>query len=181
MDKKKLAEKLSSLIQDKDFVVKLAQTESDEEAKKLFAENGCELEIEKIKLIRDTLSALIKGEIEISEKDLENISGGADVNYKKVLAVALGATLVIGLGVAGVHALSGSKTPPAAVESATGQKFIRGASKVAGAVARAAAPVAEVAARPTWPQSFWGIFSKNQRIKNEAMRAGGKVVAYLAE
>lgn len=41
MDKEQLVEKLSSLIQDPNFVVKLTETKSKEEAAKLFADNGC--------------------------------------------------------------------------------------------------------------------------------------------
>ncbi len=103
MSKEKLAEKLSLLIKDKDFVVKLAQTKSDEEAVKLFVDNDCELEAEKVKIVRDILNSLIEGEIEISEKDLENVSGGINIGYKKALAIALGVT-ALSIGAAGAGA-----------------------------------------------------------------------------
>ena len=129
MDKEKLTKKISSLIQDPKFVLKLAETKSDEEAVKLFADNGCELAADKVKFVRDTLNSLLKGDIEISEDDLENISGGR-IDTAKVVAVALAATIVIGAPL-GVWALSGSKEAPPQQQ---GSGWGAGA-KVAGKVA----------------------------------------------
>lgn len=180
MDKEQLAKKLSALFQDKDFVFKLAETKSDEEAIKLFAENDCELEPEKVKFVRDTLDSLLKGEIEISEEDLENISGGSgEVDYKKVLAVALGATIVLGGGALLVSNLKGAPPPQPPQPSFWGN-IAQGAGQVGKAALPIAGAMAQVAAQPTYWQSFTGLFSKKQRMVNAGLQAAGTVVANMA-
>ncbi len=186
MDKEKLAEKLSLLIQDKDFVLKLAETKSDEEAVKLFAENGCgELKPEKVKIVRDTLNSLLKGEMKISEDDLENISGGA-VDYTKVLAVALATTVVIGgMGAIGNYALKHSNsTPPVPQAPTAGERAMNMAGKageaiapvVADALRAAAGTVAGNAGRSTWGNwAYVGTFGLIGSPRSPAQNAASAI------
>ena len=170
MNKEKLAQKISSLIQDKDFVLKLAETKSDAEAAKLFADNDCELTADKVKLVRDTLNSFLKGDIEISEDDLENVSGGR-IDATKVLAVALAATLVIGGTYVATRPSQGASASPKSGGSwliNVGAAAGKAAAKVGGAVARKAA-------QPTNWQLIQGVFSKKQRLINTGMQSLGDV------
>jgi hypothetical protein len=181
MNKEQRIEKLSSLIQDPNFVLKVSKTKSNEEAAKLFADNGCEIAADKVKLVRDTLNSLLKGDIKISEDDLENISkmsekdlenvSGGQLDTTKVLAVALAATVVIG-GTA--WAVSANSSNPAPQQSSSDQLKNAAAGtllKAGIAAEKMGRAYAGVKIKPTALQRMWAWVSRDQAAKNAAWDA----------
>ncbi len=83
MDNKKLAE----LMQDKDFMKKILEAATEEEVKKLFSERGVELGEGDIELLAKIISQAAENEGKLSEKDLENISGGEIIPNNFVFAL----------------------------------------------------------------------------------------------
>ena len=75
------AEKLEELFKDEDFVKELAPTSNAAEAQAVFAAHGLELTPEEVKAISQQCAGCIKkleeNDGELSEEDLEQISGGA--------------------------------------------------------------------------------------------------------
>ena len=75
------AEKLEELFKNEDFVKELAPTSSAAEAQGVFAAHGLELTPEEVKAISQQCAGCIKkleeNDGELSEEDLEQISGGA--------------------------------------------------------------------------------------------------------
>ena len=73
-------EKLTTLLQDEAFVEKLIAQENDTDVQALLKENNIELSLEEIALIKKKVDArLSSGSDELSDDDLENVAGGADV------------------------------------------------------------------------------------------------------
>lgn len=74
-----MKEKLNTLLQDEAFLEKLVALETDTEVQSLLAENGVELSIAEITAIKAGVAAQLGENEELSEDDLENVAGGADV------------------------------------------------------------------------------------------------------
>lgn len=73
-------EKWNELLQDEAFLEKLLNLESDTEVQAFLAENGVELSLTEIASIKAGIeSRLAADDAELSEDDLENVAGGADV------------------------------------------------------------------------------------------------------
>ena len=93
------AEKLEDLFKDTAFVKELAPTASPAEAQAVFAAHGLELTIEEIKGISQQCAGCIKkleeNDGELSEEDLEQISGGSFRNAfnHAVAGAAIGAVI----------------------------------------------------------------------------------------
>ena len=72
-------DKLNILLQDKSFLEKLISLETDAEVQAFLAENGIELSITQIITIKNGIAAKLGENEELSEDELESISGGADI------------------------------------------------------------------------------------------------------
>lgn len=72
-------DKLNILLQDKSFLEKLVSLETDAEVQSFLAENGIELSITQIITIKNGIAAKLGENEELSEDELKNISGGADI------------------------------------------------------------------------------------------------------
>lgn len=72
-------DKLNILLQDKSFLEKLVSLETDAEVQAFLAENGIELSITQIITIKNGIAAKLGENEELSEDELKNISGGADI------------------------------------------------------------------------------------------------------
>jgi len=72
-------EKLNTLLEDQDFIEKLTSAETDAEVQALLAENGVELTLEEINAVKKGVEARISEDGELSEDELENVAGGADI------------------------------------------------------------------------------------------------------
>lgn len=70
-------EKINALMEDEGFVESILQLETAEEVQKAFADKGVDLTVQDIEAIKDAVIAKTEGEL--SEDDLENVAGGADV------------------------------------------------------------------------------------------------------
>ena len=88
-------EKLNSLLQDKAFLEKLLALETETDVQALLAENGVELTIAEIAAIKSGIEAKLGENEELSEDDLENVSGGSVAAI--ITAVATG---LVALGTA---------------------------------------------------------------------------------
>lgn len=74
-----MSEKLNTLLKDEAFLAKLVSLETDTEVQAFLAENGVELTIAEIAAIKAGVAAQLGENEELSEDDLENVAGGADV------------------------------------------------------------------------------------------------------
>ena len=75
-----MIEKWNELLQDEAFLEKLLNLESDTEVQTLLAENGLELTLAEIASIKTGIESRLSSDSEdLSEDDLENVAGGADV------------------------------------------------------------------------------------------------------
>ena len=90
MDNKKLAE----LMQDKAFMEKVLEATTEEEVKKLFSQRGIELTDGDIEFLAKAIAKAAKNEGQLSEKDLENISGGGNASAVEA-GVGIGAGLML--------------------------------------------------------------------------------------
>ena len=95
------AEKLEELFKNEDFVKELAPTSSAAEAQAVFAAHGLELTPEEVKAISQQFAGCIKkleeNDGELSEEDLEQISGGVFGGDTTGLMIEFGtASAVIG-------------------------------------------------------------------------------------
>ena len=95
------AEKLEELFKDEDFVKELAPTASIAEAQAVFAAHGLELTPEEVKAISQQCAGCIKkleeNDGELSEKDLEQIAGGALSVDNLMAGFALGGAIIGGI------------------------------------------------------------------------------------
>ncbi len=91
------AEKVLELLKSEEFLLKLEDTNSNEEAQKLFAAEGVTLEMDKVQDIREALTSVLEDPKEISEEDLENVSGGG------ALKTALRAVMIVTLAYGTYH------------------------------------------------------------------------------
>ena len=105
-------EKLGALLTNEDFCQKFIACTTKQEAYKLFADNGSDLTEEEINGLALQLKALtqklIENNGELSEEDLEQIAGGA--NIKSAITTLFVAPAGIGVA-AGVGAAIGSVIP----------------------------------------------------------------------
>ena len=69
-------EQLKKLFSDDAFVASILEMETAEEVQKSLADKGLELSLDEIAIIKNTLNS---EETELSEDELKNISGGADI------------------------------------------------------------------------------------------------------
>lgn len=72
-------EKLNELLSNQEFVEKLVNLETDTEVQGLLADNGVELTLEQIALIKKGVENQLSGSEELSDDDLETVAGGADI------------------------------------------------------------------------------------------------------
>jgi len=68
-------EKVAQLLQDKDFLAKLSETTTPEEAQSVFKANGADLTLSQLKVLRAQI--VQKGGGELSQEDLDLVAGGA--------------------------------------------------------------------------------------------------------
>ena len=74
MDKHQIME----IMRDEDFVNEILDMQTTEEVKEAFAEKGLELSLEEIDIISQIINKMVdKNTTELSEEDLEEISGGS--------------------------------------------------------------------------------------------------------
>ena len=82
-------ERLVTLLKNTEFVEKLVKCKKTVEAQKLFAEHDCELSTEEITSLCEGMKIILQKKIandgELSEKDLEEISGGIVVPLMPIL------------------------------------------------------------------------------------------------
>ena len=77
MDKHQIME----VMRDEDFVNQILDMQTTEEVKEAFAEKGLELSLEEIDIISQIINKMVdKNTTELSDEDLEEISGGASVS-----------------------------------------------------------------------------------------------------
>lgn len=73
-------EKLNELLQDESFIKNLLSLETDEEVQSFLSENGVDFTLSEIAAIKSGVAARLAGdEEELSDDDLENVAGGADI------------------------------------------------------------------------------------------------------
>ena len=73
-------EKVQKLLSDEEFVKKLISQETIEDAKKLFEDQGIKTNIEEMKILRELIKEISNNsKKELSEDDLEEISGGVSI------------------------------------------------------------------------------------------------------
>lgn len=96
MENQKNAEKIVKLIQDKDFLIKLSKTKTNEEANKLFLSNGVKLDVEKLGVMREAVDVAMK---KVDEIELDKVVGGVGVkisvkmSFKQIIATVAAAAL----------------------------------------------------------------------------------------
>ena len=76
MTNTKLTE-LSTLLENRDFVMTMLGQETPEDVQKLFADNGLELTMDEVMEIGAEIDRFANGGEELDEAALENVSGGA--------------------------------------------------------------------------------------------------------
>lgn len=72
-------EKMKELLADKAFVEKLMSLETETEVQSLLSENGVELTVEQISMIKKGVMSQLSNSDELSEDDLETVAGGVDI------------------------------------------------------------------------------------------------------
>lgn len=86
MDKHQIME----IMRDEDFVNEILDMQTTEEVKEAFAEKGLELSLEEIDIISQIINKMVdKNTTELSEEDLEEISGGSLISRIKVCKSAI--------------------------------------------------------------------------------------------
>ena len=107
-------ERIKELFADESFVKQLLEQEEPEAVQALLLERDVDFSIEQIVQIRDMVEKHLKGEInidELSDEDLEEISGGFFISAGAALVIStlllVGSTAVgigLGAGAVGTHA-----------------------------------------------------------------------------
>ena len=102
-------EKIMQLLRNEDFLNKLADMNSAEEAQVLFEENGVELALQDVEAIGKFIDKIISGEIsqdtlekmangELSEDELEQVTGG----FFMLIGIAVAVVGTVGVVTAAV-------------------------------------------------------------------------------
>ena len=85
--------KLRELMKDEAFVKELSAKIEAEDAQKYFAEHGVDFTMEEIKAIGSALNCSVKSNGELSEDDLEQVSGGCLI-FGIISGIVAGAALI---------------------------------------------------------------------------------------
>ena len=96
-------EKITEAVKDETFARSIVDMKSPEEVKKAFATKDVDISLEEAKVIISTIQRMIKNNsTELSEKDLQEISGGGQT-LKIASAVALGIIAAGGVAALGKY------------------------------------------------------------------------------
>ena len=96
-------EKITEVVKDETFARSIVDMKSPEEVKKAFATKDVDISLEEAKVIISTIQRMIKNNsTELSEKDLQEISGGGQT-LKIASAVALGIIAAGGVAALGKY------------------------------------------------------------------------------
>ena len=90
--------KLEEVLKDEGFVKSLLEMENPEDVQTALAEKDIEVTLEELASARDLLSKYGEKGSELSEDELEEVSGGVITGIIICVCVALGAGLVMGVG-----------------------------------------------------------------------------------
>lgn len=72
-------EKINELLSNKEFVEKLMSLETETEVQNLLSENGVDLTVEQIAMIKKGVASQLTESDELSDDALETVAGGADI------------------------------------------------------------------------------------------------------
>lgn len=72
-------EKINELLANKEFVEKLMSLETEAEVQELLSENGVDLTVEQIAMIKKGVASQLTESDELSDDALETVAGGADI------------------------------------------------------------------------------------------------------
>lgn len=116
-------EKITEVVKDETFARSIVDMKSPEEVKEAFATKDVDISLEEAKVIISTIQRMIKNNsTELSEKDLQEISGGGQT-LKIASAVALGIIAAGGVAALGKYSYD-------VANELSKDKFIRGAGKL---------------------------------------------------
>lgn len=83
----------SALLEKEEFLEKLKGVNTDEECQKLFADNGVELSIDDIRMmVEESAKAAKTGEL--SDEDLDNVSGGIIITASTAACFVVGSAAI---------------------------------------------------------------------------------------
>lgn len=75
-------EKLTTVLKDKDFAEKIVKLQTPEKVQTAFKEKGIEMSTDDVQLLGSVINKMVeKGSTELSEEDIENVSGGSNFGY----------------------------------------------------------------------------------------------------
>lgn len=112
MNPEDLATNFLSILQDGDFLLEISKKQSIDEVREEFSKKGCDLTNEQAEFIQEKVKGILSGKVKITEQDLEDVSGGRNINFEKFLMVFIGITLAVSVG-----ALAGSSFKSSAPSS----------------------------------------------------------------
>lgn len=134
MESKDSTSKFLSLLQDGKFLLEISKKQSTDEVRKEFLQKGYDLTDEEAEFILKTVKDILNNKVEVSEEDLENISGG-QADIRTVLTVIIGVTLAGFTGALVASAVRSGSSPQVAPapEPQKGwvDNFLGGVKKVA--------------------------------------------------
>ncbi len=80
---------IDNLAQDKAFLEKILSLQTPEEVQNAFKEKGVELTIEEVEILAQTVKSTAENGGSLSDEILQNISGGAEIDYEKIKNISL--------------------------------------------------------------------------------------------
>lgn len=112
MNPEDLATNFLSILQDGNFLLEISKKQSIDEVREEFSKKGCDLTNEQAEFIQEKVKGILSGKIKMTEQDLEDVSGGRNVNFEKVLIVVMGIALAISVGALAGSSFKSSAPPP---------------------------------------------------------------------